>query len=135
MPRFMDKADWIQTVADVSAAENVWYENIVGNADNVSFSLPERGRYRVILVKLEGTRNPQSTSPGHRKRKISPKVRALRGAAKQQKSFSFELTPEWKTYTAEVDKAATPIDRVMFKFFVSKDSVADFDDCVVTPVG
>ena len=43
--------------------------------------------------------------------------------------------PEWKTYTAEVDKAATPIDRVMFKFFVSKDSVADFDDCVVTPVG
>ena len=53
----------------------------------------------------------------------------------QQKSFSFELTPEWKTYTAEVDKAATPIDRVMFKFFVSKDSVADFDDCVVTPVG
>ena len=61
-----------------------------------------------------------------------PGLQLQEGAAKE---FSFELTPEWKTYTAEVDKAATPIDRVMFKFFVSKDSVADFDDCVVTPVG
>ena len=27
------------------------------------------------------------------------------------------------------------IDRVMFKFYVDKDSVADIDDCVVTPQG
>ena len=53
----------------------------------------------------------------------------------QQKLFSFDLTPEWKTYTAEVDKAATPIDRVMFKFYVDKGSVADIDDCIVSPQG
>ena len=53
----------------------------------------------------------------------------------QQKLFSFDLAPEWKTYTAEVDKAATPIDRVMFKFYVDKGSVADIDDCIVTPQG
>ena len=90
MPRLMDKADWMQTVADVGAAENVWYENIVGNADNVSFPLPERGRYRVILVKLEGARNPQNISFGHHKRKISPKVRALRGAAKLNGSQDYK---------------------------------------------
>ena len=69
MPRLMDKADWMQTVADVGAAENVWYENIVGNTDNVSFSLPEHGRYRVILVKLEGARKSQTISFDHHKRK------------------------------------------------------------------
>ena len=82
MPRLMDKADWMQTVADVGAAENVWCENIVGNADNVSFSLPERGRYRVILVKLQGNLEPQPISFSKQKRKISPRVRALRGAAR-----------------------------------------------------
>ena len=82
MPRLMDKTDWIQTVADVGIAENVWYENIVGEADNVSFSLPERGRYRVILVKLEGGLDPHPISCSKQKRNISPRVRALRGAAR-----------------------------------------------------
>ena len=87
MPRLMDKTDWMQTVADVDAAEHVWYENIVEDADNVSFPLPERGRYRVILVKLDGVLDSRpisrNTPRGYsQKRKISPRVRALRGAAK-----------------------------------------------------
>ena len=66
----MDKTDWMQTVADVGNAENVWYENIVGNSDNVAVSLPEHGRYRVILVKLEGVRDSHSVSYGHQKRTL-----------------------------------------------------------------
>ena len=90
MPRLMDKTDWMQTVADVGAAENVWYENIVGDADNVSVSLPEHGRYRVILVKLEGVRDSKTVSYSHHKRNISPKVRALRGAAKLNGSKGYK---------------------------------------------
>ena len=82
MPRLMDKTDWIQTVADVGIAENVWYENIVGDSDSVSFPLPERGRYRVILVKLEGGLDTHPISCSKHKRNISPRVRALRGAAR-----------------------------------------------------
>ena len=52
MPVLMDKKDWMQTVANVSAAENVWYENISSDHDTVSLPLPESGSYQVILVKL-----------------------------------------------------------------------------------
>lgn len=82
MPRLMDKKDWMQTVADVGSAESVWYENVSGDADSVSFSLPESGRYRVILVKLENVSMPREASGKRLKREISPKVRALRGAAR-----------------------------------------------------
>jgi len=82
MPKLMDRVDWMKIVADVGSAEGVWCESIVGDADTVSFSLPESGRYRVILVKLEDEHRPPATSGTRRNRKISPKVRALRGAAK-----------------------------------------------------
>lgn len=52
MPVLMEKKDWMQTVANVSAAENVWYENISSDYDTVPLPLPERGSYQVILVKL-----------------------------------------------------------------------------------
>ena len=84
MPRLMGKQDWMQTVADMGTAESVWYENIVGDALDVPFPLPEAGRYRVIFVKLADVQNKptdQSISrPRHRD--ISPRVRALRGSAK-----------------------------------------------------
>ena len=48
----------------------------------MSLSLPEAGRYRVILVKLDGGSTVLSSSTRHINRKISPKVLALRGAAK-----------------------------------------------------
>lgn len=51
-PVLMEKKDWMQTVANVSAAENVWYENISSDYDTVPLPLPERGSYQVILVKL-----------------------------------------------------------------------------------
>ena len=82
MPRLMDKKDWMQTVADVGSAESVWFENVSGDTDSVSFSLPGSGRYRVILVKLGNISSPREPSVKRQKRKISPKVRALRGAAK-----------------------------------------------------
>ena len=52
MPVLMDKKDWMQTVANVSAAENVWHENISSDCDTVPLPLPGRGSYQVILVKL-----------------------------------------------------------------------------------
>ena len=82
MPRLMEKKDWMQTMADVGSADDVWFENVVGDACTVSLSLPEAGRYRVILVKLDGGSTVSSSSTRHSNRKISPKVRALRGAAK-----------------------------------------------------
>ena len=83
MPRLMEKKDWVQTVAEVDAAVNVWYESVVCTDDSMSFSLPETGCYRIILVKLEDV-PPQAPrrSCAPRKREISPRVRALRGAAK-----------------------------------------------------
>ena len=52
MPRLMEKKDWIQTVANVDAAESVWYENISSDGDAVPLPLPGRGTYQVILVKI-----------------------------------------------------------------------------------
>ena len=52
MPMLMEKKDWMQTVANVSAAENVWYENISSYGGAVPLPLPERGSYQVILVKI-----------------------------------------------------------------------------------
>ena len=52
MPMLMEKKDWMQTVANVSAAESVWYENISSDSDTVPLPLPGRGSYQVILVKI-----------------------------------------------------------------------------------
>ena len=82
MPRLMEKKDWMQTVAEVGSAESIWYENVAGDAYDVSFSLPESGRYRVIFVKLDDIPQSRKTSRSPRRGNISPKVRALRGAAK-----------------------------------------------------
>lgn len=82
MPRLMEKKDWMQTLADVGSADGVWFENVVGDACTVSLSLPEAGRYRVIFVKLDGVPPVSSSSASQSNRKISPKVRALRGAAR-----------------------------------------------------
>jgi len=82
MPRLMEKKDWMQTMADVGSADDIWFENIVGDACTVSLSLPEAGRYRVIFVKLNEARQVPSSLTSHSSRKISSKVRALRGAAR-----------------------------------------------------
>ena len=52
MPRLMEKKDWMQTVAEVGFAEGVWYENVSADGDFFPLSVPERGMYRVILVKV-----------------------------------------------------------------------------------
>ena len=44
MPRLMEKKDWMQTMADVGSADDVWFENVAGDARTVSLSLPEAGR-------------------------------------------------------------------------------------------
>ena len=82
MPRLMGKKDWMQTVAEVGSVDGVWFENVVGDSRSVSFSLPESGRYRVIFVKLDGIPKVQDARTGVRNNGISPKVRALRGAAR-----------------------------------------------------
>ena len=81
MPRLMDKQDWKSVMSDVGAAENVWCENVVCDTRNASCSLPGAGRYRVIFVKLDDTGEIGRTdTPRRRKLRISPEVRALRGA-------------------------------------------------------
>lgn len=82
MPRLMEKKDWMQTVAEVGSADSVWFENVVGDSRDVSFSLPGSGRYRVIFVKLDDSPKVQAAQTGMRNNGISPKVRALRGAAR-----------------------------------------------------
>ena len=61
MPRLMEKKDWIQTVANVGAAESVWCENISSDGDAVPLPLPGRGTYQVILVKIGGQQTPKTT--------------------------------------------------------------------------
>ena len=90
MPRLMEKKDWMQTLADVGSADDVWFENVAGDACTVSLSLPEAGRYRVIFVKLDGAPPVSSSSACHCNRKISPKVRALRGAARLNDSRDYK---------------------------------------------
>ena len=65
MPRLMEKKDWMQTVADVGSAENVWYENVSADGGFFPLSVPESGMYRVILVKigkLDSTEKPRQKS-------------------------------------------------------------------------
>ena len=52
MPRLMEKKDWMQTVADVGAADSVWYESITADGGLLPLSMPESGMYHVILVKV-----------------------------------------------------------------------------------
>ena len=58
MPRLMEKKDWIQTLANVGAAEGVWCENISSDGDAVPLPLPGSGTYQVILVKINALRSP-----------------------------------------------------------------------------
>ena len=65
MPRLMEKKDWLQTVAEVGSAESVWYENVSADGGFFSLSVPESGKYRVILVKigkLDSTEKPRQKS-------------------------------------------------------------------------
>ena len=52
MPKLMGKRDWIQTVANIGAADRVWSENISTNDGNFSMPTLEAGNYQVIFVKI-----------------------------------------------------------------------------------
>lgn len=82
MTKLMEKKDWLNALADVGAAESVWCDTVAGDPFDVSVSLPEAGRYRVILVKLDDLPKPQPAVRNRRDMEISPQVHALRGAAK-----------------------------------------------------
>ena len=90
MPKLMEKKDWMQTMADVGSADGIWFENVSGDTCTVSLSLPATGRYRVIFVKLNEAPQVPSSSTGYSSRKISPKVRALRGAARLNDSREYK---------------------------------------------
>ena len=53
----------MQTVANVSAAESVWYENISSDGETVPLPLPGRGSYQVILVKIDMPVRAHGKSP------------------------------------------------------------------------
>ena len=53
MPKLMEKKDWMQAVADVGSAESIWNENISADGGLLSLSMPEKGMYHVIFVKID----------------------------------------------------------------------------------
>lgn len=69
MPKVMEKRDWARTVANVGSADHVWYENVMGRNSTLSVSIPERGMYQVILVKID--------SPGSGEAQAEPKKPTL----------------------------------------------------------
>ena len=58
MTKLMEKKDWIQTVANVSAAESVWSEKVSTQDGVLSLAVPEGGEYQVILVKIKSQAIP-----------------------------------------------------------------------------
>ena len=63
MPRLMEKKDWMQTVADVGSAENVWYENVSAKNGVFTIPVPQSGMYRVILVKVGNESSVERSKP------------------------------------------------------------------------
>jgi len=58
MPRLMEKKDWSRVVSDFGNLDRVWQEDVTGNSDVVSLSIPETGTYRVFLVKVDEKKRP-----------------------------------------------------------------------------
>lgn len=82
MPKLMEKNDWIQTVANVGTAEGVWYDNVLSSGGVLPVSVPEKGMYQIIFVKIgDGT----APSPVGRK------------SAKDFIGYSRKYHPEWHT--------------------------------------
>jgi len=65
---------------------------------------------------------------------LTPDKKDYNADGKTQKSFVYDLTDDWQTFTAVVEKKALPTDRVAFWFCADKDSVVDLDDAVVTRI-
>ena len=63
MPILMQKDDRLKAESNLRTAENVWYENISSDSDNVYLPLPGRGSYQVILVRTDPTLGIVKTSP------------------------------------------------------------------------
>jgi len=59
MPRLMEKKDWSRTISDFGNVDRVWQEDVLGNENVISLSLPELGMYRVFLVKVDGGNPPE----------------------------------------------------------------------------
>jgi len=63
MPRLMEKKDWAQLVSGFGNLDRVWQEEVSGDANVVSLSLPEMGAYRVFLVKVHDAANGHGDRP------------------------------------------------------------------------
>ncbi len=91
MPMVMEKKDWVQTVANVGTADGVWFENVAGDAGSISVSLPEGGRYQVILVKIDSlptkTLLPRKSSVAGDNGNQAMKIGSMRGEIALPKNF------------------------------------------------
>jgi len=76
MPILMEKKDWSRTFSSFAGIDRVWQEDVSGGADKTFISLPEEGRFRVFLVKVDD--KPEG---GHKWRDIpvSPLVEEITG--------------------------------------------------------
>ena len=95
MPKLMEKEDWIQTVANVSAAERVWCENVTAREGTLSLSVPEGGAYQVIMVKIG--ESPKAAAP----RRKSARDMIGYGA----KFHKLRTTAEWMRELREGEEA------------------------------
>jgi len=62
MPRLMEKKDRSRVVSDFGNLDRVWQEDVTGNSDVVSLSIPETGTYRVFLVKVDEKKRPRRSA-------------------------------------------------------------------------
>jgi len=99
MPMVMEKKDWMQTVANVGTADGVWFENVAGDAGDISVSLPEGGSYQVILVKV-GAR------PDAQRAVISPSLVSSRGdvSERERKQDADEAMSRLKALVKKTSK-------------------------------
>lgn len=105
MPKLMEKEDWIQTVAKVSAAERVWCENVTAREGTLPLSVPESSAYQVIMVKIG--ESPKAAAPRRKSardfighcRKFNPEYRSTTEIMRELREGECSGCQMWKRAT------------------------------------
>lgn len=104
MPVLMDKTDWTATLESARHSNRVWRQHVKGKEDEILLTLPASGSFDVIFVAVDDLPEEVAVySRNTRGRKISSKVRALRGAAKMNDDREYKdilaeaLTEKYET--------------------------------------
>ena len=113
------KDDWYMTLRH-APGNNVRQYFMLGDAAKLKAIFRARGRGRLRLWTCSFV--------------LTPDKKNYNADPSTQKTFFYDLSDEWQTFSAVVEKKALPTDRVAFWFCADKDSVVDLDDAVVTRI-